>query len=138
MIDALISGRLFAAATERTSSNGNPYVVAKVTAPIGSESIFVNVVAFSQTARTALLALDAGDTVALAGELAPGAYTDKSGDPKPTLNMRAHQVLTAYHVNRKRKAVRPDEQHETHQRSNPVAPAPRPGPLDFGDMEDDL
>ena len=141
MIDALISGRLYAAAVERTSSNGNPFVVAKVTAASGSgDSLFVSVIAFSQSARTALLALEPGDSVALVGELTPKVWTDRHGEPRMQVDLVAHSVLTAYHVARKRKAVRPAEQ--------PPQPAPQPpaastapriaAGADFDDMGDDL
>jgi single-stranded DNA-binding protein len=112
MIDALISGRMFAAAAERTSANGKPYVTAKVTAAVGSgESLFVNVIAFSESARTSLLALDAGDSVAPSGTLTPKAWIDRDGDARPALDMTAHTVSTAYHVTRKRKAMQPGEKH---------------------------
>lgn len=142
MIDALIAGRLYAAANERTSANGNPFVTAKVTATAGSgESLFVNVIAFSQSARTALLALDAGDSVALSGTLTPKVWTDRHGDAKPALDMTAHAVLTAYHVTRKRKAVRPDEARQSAPTGSTTArqssPAAGTGG-DFDDMGDDL
>ena len=139
MIDALISGRLYAAANERTSANGNPFVTAKVTATAGSgESLFVNVIAFSQSARTALLALDAGDSVALSGTLTPKVWTDRHGDAKPSLDMTVHAVLTPYHVTRKRKAAQEDGAGKASDR--PVAPRTGGGQGHgpFDDMGDDL
>jgi single-stranded DNA-binding protein len=65
----------------------------------------VNVIAFSDGAKAALLALDDGDSVALAGTLTPKVWTDRNGDAKPALDMVAHAVTTAYHVKRKRAAV---------------------------------
>ncbi|MFC5427211.1 single-stranded DNA-binding protein [Paraburkholderia denitrificans] len=107
MIDGLVSGKLYGAATERTGQSGRPFVVAKVRAVSGEdESLFVNVIAFSDTTKAALLALDDGDSLALAGTLTPKVWTDKHGDAKPALDMVAHGVLTAYHVKRKREAVR--------------------------------
>ncbi len=142
MIDALIAGRLYAAANERTSANGNPFVTAKVTATAGSgESLFLNVIAFSQSARTALLALDAGDSVALSGTLTPKVWTDRHGEAKPSLDMTVHAVLTVYHVTRKRKTIRPDEGRQS---ALSGATAARPSSLpagtggDFDDMGDDL
>lgn len=105
-IDALVAGKLYGAATSRTSQNGNPFVTAKVRAAAGDgESLFVNVIAFSHTAGEALLALADGDSLALAGTLTPKAWVDRSGDAKPALDMVAHAVLTAYHVKRKRAAM---------------------------------
>lgn len=74
----------------------------------GGEAMFVNVIAFSTTVGDALLALEDGDSVALAGALTPKVWTDKHGDTKPALDMVAHAVLTAYHVKRKRAAVQGD------------------------------
>lgn len=138
MIDAIVSGRLHSAPTERTSSSGNRFVVAKVTAASGNgETLFVGVIAFSQTARTALLALDVGDSVALSGTLTPKVWTDRNGAAHAQADLVAHAVLTAYHVRRKRKAVSPDEPQPAPQpRATPAAQAA--GSLDFDDMADDL
>jgi len=74
--------------------------------------VFVNVIAFSQAVCEALLALGDGDAVALAGSLTPKAWIDREGTARPALDLVASQVLTAYHVSRKRKAVAPrQEQH---------------------------
>ena len=106
MIDGLISGKLYGAAAERTGQSGKTFVTAKVrAATVEGESLFVNVITFSTTAADALLALDDGDSVSLAGTLTPKVWTDKHGDARPALDMVAHAVLTAYHVKRKRAAM---------------------------------
>ena len=106
MIDALIQGRLFGNPQSRTSQNGNPFVTAKLRTPMANgESAFVHVIAFSSDAKAALLALQDGDSAALAGELKVSVYTDKNADARPSLDLTAHAVLTEYHVQRKRKAV---------------------------------
>ncbi|HKT98056.1 MAG TPA: single-stranded DNA-binding protein [Paraburkholderia sp.] len=106
MVDGLVSGKLYGAATSRTSQNGKRFVTAKVRAAAGDgESLFVNVIAFSTTAGEALLALADGDSVALAGTLTPKAWVDRAGEAKPALDLVAHAVLTAYHVKRKRAVV---------------------------------
>ncbi|WP_431641758.1 hypothetical protein [Burkholderia sp. ZZQ-2] len=66
------------------------------------ETLFANVIAFSSEAKAALLGLDDGDSVALAGTLTPKVWTDRIGEAKPALDMVANAVLTAYHVKRKR------------------------------------
>ena len=107
MIDGLIAGRLYGTASERTGQNNTQFVTAKVLAAGGDgEPLFVNVIAFAGPAMTALLALDDGDSVALAGSLTPKVWTDKNGDTRPALDMVAHGVLTAYQVDQKRN--RPD------------------------------
>jgi single-stranded DNA-binding protein len=106
MIDALIAGRIYGTPVERTSQSGSRYVVAKVRAPMANgETTFATVIAFNDLAKAALLALAEGDSVAISGELKVSAFADKSGAPKPSLDLVAHSVLTEYHVQRKRKAV---------------------------------
>lgn len=106
MIDALIAGRLHSKPVERTGTSGRPFVVAKVRTPLSDgESIFVSVIAFDADVYRALLALDAGDSISLSGELRPKVWTDQGGTVKPALDLVAHAVLTAYNVNRKRKAA---------------------------------
>lgn len=106
MIDALVAGKLYGLAEERESKQGKPFVTAKVRATAGnSESLFVNVIAFDGSTCEALLALDDGDPVALAGTLTPKAWTDKDGNPRPALDLVAHGLVTPYHVTRKRRAM---------------------------------
>ena len=69
------------------------------------ESLFVNVIAFDEGPCAALLALDDGDSVALAGSLTPKAWLDREGQPRAAVDMVASQVLTTYQVKRKREAV---------------------------------
>lgn len=106
MIDGLIAGKLFGAPARKTGKAGKPFAVAKVRAAGGDgESLFVNVIAFSEPAQAALLALEDGDAVALAGSITPKVWTDRDGNARPALDMVASQVLTAYHVTRKRRAM---------------------------------
>ena len=107
MIDALVAGTLYGRAQSRTSKNGQPYVTAKVRTPMrDGESLFINVVAFSASVVQALLALDEHDAVALVGELKASAYLDKSGQPRPSVDLLAHGVVTAYHITRTRQAMK--------------------------------
>ena len=106
MIDALIGGKLCGQAKEHTSKSGNLFVTAKVRTPMADgESIFVNVICFSQTAAEALLAMSDGDSVALSGSLTPKVWQPANGEARPALDMQAHAVLSAYHVKRKREAM---------------------------------
>lgn len=107
MIDALIVGHIHGTPKAHTSKNGNAFATANVRTPTREgATLFVNVIAFAAPAVSALLALSEGDAVALAGELTPKVYTPKSGEPRPSLDLLAHAVLTEYHVVRKRKAMR--------------------------------
>jgi len=107
MIDALISGHLHGAPKARTSQAGKPFATCTVrTTTRDGATVFLNVIVFAESAVTALLALCAGDAVALAGELTPKIYTPRDGgEPRPSLDLLAHRVLTEYHVARKRKAI---------------------------------
>lgn len=109
MIDGLIGGKLYGKPTQRKSNNGKAYVTAKVRAATGDGgAVFVNVITFSDSVVTALLALDDGDSVSVSGTLTPKVWTPPSGEPRPVLDMVAHAVTTAYHVRHRRQAVQPE------------------------------
>jgi single-stranded DNA-binding protein len=122
VIDALIAGRLYGTPCSRVSRVGRTFATAKVrVATSNGESAFISVVAFSDHAIAALLALSDGDSVALAGALTASAFTDKEGTARPSLDLVAHQVLTAYHVGRKRKAMQPSDGTQARDESSPAA-----------------
>ena len=142
MIDALISGKLYGQPTERTSKTGKPFALAKVRAAGGDgESLFVNVIAFDTAPCTALLALGDGDSVAMSGSLTPKVWTDKEGNTRPGLDLVAHQVLTSYHVTRRRTAMQgaqasqPAHQHQRPRDDAWQARAPRQPDLDDGALD---
>ena len=125
-IEALILGKLHQRAEQRTSKTGRPFVTAKVRAAAGDgESLLVNVIAFGDAACAALLVLDAGDSVALAGTLKPGAWTDREGHARPSLDMVAAQVLTVHALKKKREASvqAGDRQRGQAPREHPAADA---------------
>ena len=104
-IEALILAKLHGKPEQRTGKTGRPFVTAKARAAVADgDAVFVNVVAFSETAAAALLALDAGDAVALAGTLKAGAWVDRDGNARPSLDLVAAQVMTVYGLAKKRKA----------------------------------
>ena len=106
MIDGLIAGHLVGLAEIRQGKNGSSFALAKVKATAGDgETLIVNVIAFASEASAALMALDDGDAVALAGALTPKVWTDKQGNTRPALDMVATQVLTPYHAARKQHAL---------------------------------
>ena len=82
--------------------------------------MFISVIAFDAAPCTALLALGDGDSVAMSGSLTLKTWTDKEGNTRPGLDLVAHQVLTQYHVGRKRSAMQPVDHHapqrQQHQR----------------------
>ena len=128
MIDGLIAGRLYGQAAERTGKAGKTFTVARVRSTSNDgENLFVNVIAFDAASCAALGALADGDSVSLAGTLTPRVWTDKQGNTRPSLDMVAHQVMSAYHVNRKRRAMEGDLSPT----DNPHGEEFPPEPLDF-------
>jgi len=108
MIDALIGGKLYGQPAQRTGSSGKPFVTARVRVPTeAGDALLVGVIAFAESVREALLALDDGDSVCLAGALTPKVWTDRDGAARPGLDLVAHAITTPYHVSRKRQAVTP-------------------------------
>ena len=106
MIDGLLGGKLYGKAAKRTGQSGKAFTTAKVRTPTtDGDSIFVNVITFSDEVGAALLALDDGDSITLSGALSVKVWTDKNGEARPALDIVAHAALTSYHVTRKRQMV---------------------------------
>ena len=134
MIEAIISGKVYGKPAQRTSKTGAAFTVAKLrVATSASESLFVNVIAFSDSAQAALLALDDGDAAALAGTLTPKVWTDRDGITRPALDLVAAQVLTAYGLGKKRAAVRAAGEPAADRSPAPASRGGDPG----GDHDDD-
>lgn len=158
MIEALMAGKLVGKPEARTSKSGRTFVTAKLRVAAGGEDThFVRLTAFSDTAGAALLALDDGDAAAVAGSLKPGAWVDRDGAAKPNIDMVVAQVLTVYHLKRRRDAVQAtgepaDTEPPSARRTaspapssarRPRAPHPKAAPpdadgcIDFGGASDD-
>ena len=106
MIDGLVAGRLMGDASRRVDKAGRGYVVARVLARNrADEEFIVNVIAFDEAPCAALLALADGEALTLSGALTPKVWTDKQGIARPSLDLIAAQVMTAYHVSRKQAAM---------------------------------
>lgn len=140
MIEAIITGKLHQRAEGRTSRGGQPFVTAKVRTAAGeADSLFVNVVAFSESAGAALLALEAGDSLALAGTLKPSAWIDRDGNARPSLDLVAAHVMTLYGLKRRRAAAAgagdPVPQERAPQASQGRQQQHQHDPEDFGPQE---
>jgi len=97
MIDALISGRMYGRADERSGQGGSLYVTCKVRATTDEgDTLMCNVIAFNDHVRNTLLALEDGESVALSGALTPKVWTDKQGKTRPAVDLIAHAVLTSH------------------------------------------
>lgn len=111
MMDGLIAGRLMGDASRRTDKMGRGYTVARVLARNkADEEFIVNVIAFDNAVCTALLGLGDGDALSLTGSLTPKVWTDKQGIARPSLDLVATQLLSAFDVSRKQAAL---DEHRT-------------------------
>ena len=104
MIEALISGKLFKKPVQRQSGSGKSFTTAMVRVACGEESVFTSVIAFDEAVQKALMALEAGDGVALSGSVKPKLYEGKDG-VSASIDMVANGVLTAYSIKRKREGM---------------------------------
>lgn len=107
MIDALIQGKLLKDPEARQTKAGKPYATARVRVPTTNpaETIFVSVAAFDPEAVAALLALNAGDSVSVAGSLKVGVWMDGQGNAKPQADIVADRVLSVYAIRKQRAAA---------------------------------
>lgn len=106
MIDGLIAGRMMGDASRRVDKAGRSYVVARALARNKlDEEFIVNVIAFDEAPSAALLALADGEALTLSGALTPKVWMDKQGNHRPSLDLVAAQVMTAYHVSAKQGAM---------------------------------
>lgn len=97
MIDALIAGRLYGSAEERTGQAGSVYVTCKVKVMTeDGDTILCNVIAFQDHVRNHLLQLNDGESLSLSGALTPKVWTDKQGKTRPAIDLIAHAVLTVH------------------------------------------
>lgn len=139
MIDALVAGKLYGAPVERTSKAGRPFVTGKMRVATGNgESLFVGLVAFSDSAIAALLALADGDGCSVAGTLTASAFLHKDGMPRPALDMVVSHVLSAYSVGRKRKAMLPSDAVQTQEESPQAAADESAGAAQHEEFNDAL
>jgi single-stranded DNA-binding protein len=135
LIDALLTGQLRGAPATRTTKAGKRFATATLRATDRSSAVvFASVIAFRDSAVSALLALADGDSAAIAGELTVGTYTAKDGTVRPSLDLMAHVVLSAYHVARKRRAVAGDSAEQDHEPHASEAPAP----TERAELDDDI
>ena len=105
MLDAILSGRLANTPSKRQTKAGAPFAAARVRVPMhDGTTAMVSVSAFEPEPMAALLVLNDGDAVSISGPLTLGTWTDNEGQARPSAAMLAHNVLTTYSVNKKRKA----------------------------------
>jgi single-stranded DNA-binding protein len=76
--------------------------VAAIVSKDGESSTFVNIVAFSDSAKDAILALGEGDALCVQGKATIGVY-EKNGEHRPSLSIVADQVLALRQPPKERK-----------------------------------
>ena len=112
MIDGLIAGKVYGQPQSRTDSRGRVFALGKIRAATAAgESLFVSCIVFGDAASQ-FLALGDGDPVAAAGSITPKTWTDREGLAHPALDMQVQQVLTMYHLRKKRQRVQGDDGHQ--------------------------
>lgn len=105
MIDALVQGKIYGKPAERKAKTGKMFYVAKVRVATDQDPLFVNVICFEESTGEALLVLQDGDPVSLAGSISPKVWLASTGEHRPVLDMVAHVITTPYHVKRKREKM---------------------------------
>jgi len=106
VIAGLVAGRLAAAPSSRVSKTGNTFATCRLRVSVGDQPQTINCIAFSERVVQALLALDEGDAIAVSGELEiTRTWVDREGNHRPSIDMKVFQVLTEYHVKRRRAAM---------------------------------
>jgi len=106
MLSVLCSGSLVSDPRERTTTAGKPYVTASMRVPAeDAEAMLVSIIAFNADTVAAILALQRGDSVAVAGRGKLSSWT-KDGEEKHGLSVVADKVLTVYAAGKQRKVAR--------------------------------
>ncbi|RVT48389.1 single-stranded DNA-binding protein [Rubrivivax albus] len=106
MMHALVTGVLVADPEQRSARGDSDCAVVKILPDTGpGDGPVALVTAYGSTART-LLALTAGDPVAVAGRARPALWARPDGATVAGLDVLATSVMTPFEVRRKRRAVR--------------------------------
>lgn len=142
--DVLISGKIGrGGVTLKTASNGREFArwQLQVTDKNGN-TLLASCVGFRDSVIVAAQALSEGDSIAVSGECAISQWQGNDGQGRVGLDVVVHAVLTAYAVQRKRKAAQ--DAHHQAKESKPsfdavraFAPSPQHGG-DAGDFADGL
>jgi single-stranded DNA-binding protein len=130
MIDALLAGKLQGTCSERTARNGTTtFVVGKLRcAQENGDMLFISLIAFRNSTKAALLALDDGDACSVAGALTIGVWSGADGVAHPQVQCRVDAVQTAYSIEHKRRAVRGDADASRSTSSKPTKPCTSANP----------
>lgn len=107
MLTVLIAGKLTKDPKTGTGKTGSPWTSATVRVPIqpaaegANDCVFASCIAFGDEAAKLAL-LGAGDAVSITGTARLSTWTGKDGVTKPTMDVQAIGILTAYQLRQKR------------------------------------
>jgi single-stranded DNA-binding protein len=132
MISVLATGKIIVAPTQRTGSSGKEFTTVTLACPANGDDVSVSVICFGATAQQQLLALSKGDTISVVGKAQPKIYTAKTGEQRPSLDVVAEQVMSAYQLKTKRAKAQAEPGSE------PEPPQQSPQQSDDGELRDDI
>ena len=113
MIRALVVGELRADPQQRMGKNGKPYVLARLSVPMGDQGrVSCSLIVFEAEAVARLLQLRAGASVAAAGTLKVGVYEGNDGATRASLDMVADEIAS---TTPRPKKPKPAPAHRAHQ-----------------------
>ncbi len=104
MIAALVSGKLVSEPTQRVGASGKPYTLARVGVSTEGEDCLVSLIAFG-AAGEQLAGLSKGDSISVTGRAKVTKWT-KGDEHRAGLAITVDALLTPYHLQRKRRAMR--------------------------------
>jgi single-stranded DNA-binding protein len=103
MLSVLVSGSLVRDPQRRTAQNGKAFATALMRCPSEeADALLISVISFTAPAVKALLALKAGDSLAVTGRAKLSSWT-KDGEERHGLSVTADAVLSLYEVAKRRK-----------------------------------
>jgi Single-strand binding protein family len=85
--------RFVQGAEQRTSKSGKPFTTATLRTQDGEGARWLKLVAFAEPVQSELMRLMEGGAVAVKGVLKVGAYLDKAGEPKPSIDVVVDGLL---------------------------------------------
>jgi len=104
MLSILLEGTLTSAPVSRISGKGTPFATVQMRAAgEDGETVWCSCIAFSDTAVDALLALHAGDAVAVAGQASLNHWETSSGEHRVGLRVTVQRVLSVFDAGQRRK-----------------------------------
>lgn len=106
-LDILTTGKLTKPPMRRTGQGGKTYATATMRAATEDGDILVNLIAFGAIADS-LLALGAGDSLAVTGRAKVSTWTGKDGTLKTGLSVTAEAIMSLYQARKRRQAMAGD------------------------------